>query len=56
MSFYQNKITFITGGSTGIGLAIAKALAKEGSHIVNFARTISKLENAANEIKQTKIL
>lgn len=52
MSFYQNKITFITGGSTGIGLAIAKALAKEGSHVVIFARTISKLENAANEIKQ----
>jgi 3-dehydrosphinganine reductase len=51
MSFYQDKIIFITGGSTGIGLAVAKALAKAGSHVVIFARTISKLETAANEIK-----
>ena len=53
MSLYKNKTAFITGGSTGIGLAIAKALAKEGSHVVIFARTISKLEKAVKEIRQT---
>lgn len=51
MSFYQNKTVFITGGSTGIGLAIAKVLAKEGSHVIIFARTVLKLENAVAEIK-----
>ena len=51
MSFYQNKTAFITGGSTGIGLAVAKALAKEGSNVIIFARTINKLESAVNEIK-----
>lgn len=51
MSFYKDKLIFITGGSTGIGLAIAKALAKEGCHIVVFARTVTKLETALNEIK-----
>jgi len=53
MTFYQNKTAFVTGGSTGIGLAIAKALAKEGSHVSIFARTVSKLETAAAEVKQT---
>lgn len=51
MNFYKNKTAFITGGSTGIGLAIAKALAKEGANIVIFARTISKLEIAKKEIE-----
>ena len=46
VSFYQNKIAFITGGSTGIGLAIAKSLEAQGSHVVIFARTVSKLETA----------
>ena len=53
MTFYQHKTAFVTGGSTGIGLAIAKALAKEGSHVSIFARTVSKLETAAAEVKQT---
>ena len=53
MGFYQHKTAFVTGGSTGIGLAIAKALAKEGSHVSIFARTVSKLEAAILEIKQS---
>jgi short-subunit dehydrogenase len=55
MGFYQNKIAFITGGSTGIGLSVAKALAKEGSHVVIFARTVAVLEKAAAEIQQAAI-
>lgn len=50
MSFYLNKIVFVTGGSTGIGLAIAKTFARQGSNVVIFARTVSKLENAVKEI------
>jgi 3-dehydrosphinganine reductase len=55
MGFYQDKTAFVTGGSTGIGLAIAKAFAKEGSHVVVFARTVSKLEQAVHEIKQVAV-
>lgn len=55
MGFYQDKTAFVTGGSTGIGLAIAKAFAKEGSHVVVFARTVSKLEPAINEIKKEAV-
>ncbi len=55
MRFYQNKVVFISGGSSGIGLAIAKAFAKQGSHVVIFARTITVLENAINEIQQSAI-
>ena len=54
MSFYQHKTAFITGGSTGIGLAIAKSLAAQGSHVIIFARTVSKLENALESIKQSQ--
>ncbi len=51
MSFYQHKIAFITGGSSGIGLAIAKSLAKEGCSVVVFAREETKLKQATDEIK-----
>lgn len=51
MDFYKNKTAFIAGGSTGIGLAIAKAMAKKGTHVVIFARTVSRLEEAAKEIR-----
>ena len=33
-----NKVAVITGGSAGIGLAIAQGLAAEGAHIVLAAR------------------
>ena len=51
MNFYKDKLAFITGGSTGIGLAIAKALAADGCHVIIFARTVSKLELAKEEIR-----
>lgn len=48
----KNKLVFITGGSSGIGLAIAKSFAKKGNDIVIFARTVSTLESAVDEIKK----
>ena len=42
----SNKVVFIAGGSTGIGMAIACQLAPKGNTIVLFARDINKLEQA----------
>ncbi|MDE2393518.1 MAG: SDR family NAD(P)-dependent oxidoreductase, partial [Cytophagales bacterium] len=36
---FKNKTVFITGGSRGIGLEIAKKLASEGANIVIAAKT-----------------
>ena len=52
---FSNKTIFITGGSSGIGLAVAKAFAKQGSHVTIFARTVAVLENAKIEIQQAAI-
>lgn len=46
------RTALITGGSKGIGLAIAKALAAEGCHLHLAARTAKDLERVASEIRQ----
>lgn len=48
----KNKTVVITGGSVGIGNAVAHSFAAEGANIVICARTKEKLELAANEIRQ----
>jgi 3-dehydrosphinganine reductase len=48
---YKNKITLITGGSKGIGLAIAKEYASEGSDVYILAREKAQLIIAANELE-----
>lgn len=48
--YYDNKTVFITGGSSGIGLAIARALAVRGAHIAIFARGRDKLDAAREDI------
>ena len=47
----KNKIACITGGSVGIGLAIAKELAREGVHIAICARNEERLQEVAHEIR-----
>jgi NAD(P)-dependent dehydrogenase (short-subunit alcohol dehydrogenase family) len=46
----KDKIAIITGGSIGIGKAIAVAYAKEGAHLVLSSRTKSELELTKQEI------
>jgi NAD(P)-dependent dehydrogenase (short-subunit alcohol dehydrogenase family) len=48
----KDKVALITGGSTGIGLAVAQALAREGVHLVLCAREATRLEQAAAAISQ----
>ena len=44
------KVAVVTGGSRGLGLAAAKALAAEGAHVVICARGEEQLQKAVNEI------
>lgn len=46
----KDKIAVITGGSVGIGLAVAKGLAKEGVHLVLCARNAERLNQVTAEI------
>ena len=46
------KVAIVTGGSRGLGLAAAKALAAEGAHVVICARGEEQLQRAVNDILQ----
>jgi NAD(P)-dependent dehydrogenase (short-subunit alcohol dehydrogenase family) len=46
----KDKVAVVTGGSVGIGLAIAEGLAQEGVHLVVCARNAERLSARANDI------
>ena len=46
----QNKVTVITGGNSGIGLATAKLFHREGARVVITGRRKDVVESAAKEI------
>jgi NAD(P)-dependent dehydrogenase (short-subunit alcohol dehydrogenase family) len=50
MSSLSGRVVAITGASSGIGLASAKAFAREGAAVVLGARRVDRLEQAVREI------
>jgi short-subunit dehydrogenase len=51
MTDFDSRLAFIPGGSTGIGLAIAKRLAARGADVALFARRVEPLIRAAQEVR-----
>jgi len=47
----KGRRAVVTGGSKGIGLAVARELASEGVSVAICARTADELENAAQELR-----
>jgi NAD(P)-dependent dehydrogenase (short-subunit alcohol dehydrogenase family) len=50
MKRFDGKVAVVTGGNSGIGLATAKAFAREGASVVITGRDEASLKNAEREI------
>lgn len=51
MQRLREKIVFISGASSGIGKACAEAFASAGAHLILCARSIEKINEAADELR-----
>src|SRR3989442_11223077 len=51
MANLSGKAAVVTGGSRGIGFAIARALVDNGAHVVITGRTEARLEEATRELQ-----
>ena len=50
MGRLSGSVTFITGASAGIGAAVAREAARQGSDVVLAARRLDRLEQVARDI------
>lgn len=51
MQMFHDRVIAITGGSSGLGLELARRLAAEGARLALIARDPQKLEHAARELQ-----
>ena len=51
----KNQVAVITGGGTGIGLAIAKRLGSMGAHIAIASRKAEHLEQGSNALRDAGV-
>jgi NAD(P)-dependent dehydrogenase (short-subunit alcohol dehydrogenase family) len=51
MDWFRDKKVVITGGSSGIGRAVALLLARRGAEVCIIGRTREKLDSALREIR-----
>ncbi len=49
----ESQVAFVTGGATGIGLAVSRALAARGATVAIFARNAARAEEAAAALRAT---
>jgi short-subunit dehydrogenase len=52
----RGKVVIVTGASSGIGLATAKLLAKNGAKVVLAARSLDKLKQISEEITDSLVI
>lgn len=52
---FADKSVLITGGSSGIGLALARQLVVHGAHVCLLARDVQKLENARQQLETLRV-
>ena len=55
MRAYDGKVVFITGGSSGIGLAVARAVIAAGGEVAIAARGAERLEAARTELEAIRV-
>ncbi|KAJ4490053.1 oxidoreductase [Lentinula aciculospora] len=51
----KDKHCYVTGGSSGLGLAVAKLLVLKGAHVSIVSRDAQRLENAMKELEAVRI-
>ena len=56
MQSLESKTVLVTGASSGIGRASARALAGEGAHVLLVARRRERLEELARELPDAEVL
>ena len=51
MGHFDGQVVVVTGASSGVGRAVARAFGAEGARVALVARNPEALENAAREIR-----